>query len=162
MQSLILLTAIQIVAIPPEPSIRTKNADLCGTWTLLAVEWMGDRTEQIWEYADPDERNKWGDKVWRNTRVQVTIDKKRIQCAGHDFTKTLCFVPGPRIFDYQIEWKQGNGVLLINEGRYPLLIRVSGDTMLWCYDARNVLPKKVASDVNDDNIYLLIFRRVKS
>jgi hypothetical protein len=162
MQSLILLTVLQIGAVPPEPAVRTKSADLLDTWTFVSVEWLGERTEQFWEYADPEERDKWGNRVWSKKRVEVTFEKNRFLWFGDDRPKGCFWSPNPRILDYQIEWKQGDGVLLINEGRYPLLIRISGDTMLWCYDARNVLPKKVASDVNDDNIYLLIFRRAKS
>jgi hypothetical protein len=156
MPSLILLAVLQFGAIPPEPSVQTQNADLLDTWTLVSVEWLGERTDQVWQHVDPGERTRWGDRVWRDTRVQVTFEKKRIQWVG-GLTKT----PGPRIIDYELQWKQGRGTLITDQGRHQSLISVQADTLRWCYDERDRLPKKVGSDIKDENIYLLVFRRGK-
>jgi hypothetical protein len=112
--ALLLLAGTASPASVPEPSTRTRKATFYDSWTLIAVEWMGERTDQAWEHADPNERTRWGDPVWRDMRYRVTFEMQRM------IVSEPWSIPGQapdwvdRAAGYRIDWSGDSGELSTN------------------------------------------------
>lgn len=151
-QSLLLLAALHLGSVPAAPSTGSQDAGLRGTWTLDYVEWLGERTDQAMPASAFDPKRR----VWLDleVRARLIFEEKRVVCHGR------LGDPGWRVEKpYQLVRENGRQVLRLEQFRS--LIALSGDTLWLCHHTGwgNPLPRGVASDVNDADVVLLVYRR---
>ncbi len=154
-QTLLLLAALNPGSTPAEPTMRSRETGLNGIWTLMYVEWMGERTDQAVSYSELDP--KLGTRIYLEGRWRIRFDSEKMTCFG-----------GPLGRPWEPDWAEKqdyslhalNGRTILRTSLAESLIAVAEDTLYLCHhQGWNRLPRAIGSDVNDPDVVLLVYRR---